>query len=151
MGKVLGGEPSCCCHAHRAAHHATLPCWDALDLRRLLACFVASSLLRAGWKFLALGEATIYILPDFPDRTQTPGECVLLRVWPRLPLWPTLAALTWALLLLAPLCSAPSAALSLARTGSDSCGRPVVGEGGALFCGVTQPVVTAVGAAACDE
>lgn len=37
------------------------------------------SVLRAGWKFLALGDSAIYILPDFPDRTQTLGECVLLR------------------------------------------------------------------------
>lgn len=38
----------------------------------------------------------------------------------------------------------------LALTGSDSCGRLAVGKGGALLCGVTQPAVTAVGAAAGD-
>lgn len=38
----------------------------------------------------------------------------------------------------------------LALTGGASCGRLAVGKGGALFCGVTQPVVTAVGAAAGD-
>lgn len=38
----------------------------------------------------------------------------------------------------------------LALTDSDSCGRLAVGKGGALFCRVTQPVVTAVGAVACD-
>lgn len=51
---------------------------------------------------------------------------------------------------------APSEALrpvvecTLALTRSDSCGRLTVGKGGAIYCGVTQPVVTAVGAVVCD-
>lgn len=52
---------------------------------------------------------------------------------------------------------APSEALSpvvestLALTRSDSSGgRRAVGKGGALYRGVTQPVVTAVGAVVCD-
>lgn len=58
-----------------------------MSLTCVVACLFRCIFLatRAGWKFLALGEATIYILLGFPDRTQTPGECVLLGVCPGLP------------------------------------------------------------------